>query len=61
MNRTANKKQDKCRNAGYHEWDIIGTLHDDYETITFHAICAHCGAEAEAEGDVRDENGCYIV
>ncbi len=53
-------RQEKCRTAGYHEWDIIGTLHDDYDTITFHAVCAHCGAEAEAEGDIRDENGAYI-
>ena len=60
MNRIANNKQDKCRDADYHEW-IIGTIQDDYDTITFHAVCEHCGAEAEAEGDVRDENGAYIV
>ena len=55
-----NKRQEKCKNAGYHEWGILGSTHDDYDTITFHAVCAHCGAEAEAEGDIRDENGCYI-
>tara|TARA_R100000149_G_scaffold62020_1_gene31786 strand:- start:308 stop:493 length:186 start_codon:yes stop_codon:yes gene_type:complete len=61
MNRIANGKQEDCRTNNYHQWDIIGTLHDDYETITFHAVCVHCGAEAEATGDIRDENGAYIV
>lgn len=61
MNRIANDKQEKCRDADYHEWGTIGTIQDDYDTITFYAVCVHCGAEAEAEGDIRDENGAYIA